>query len=306
MWITSLANTRLGMIASLFTVLCLILACMASPQAAWAADPKSTPSASSSASAGSSATEKMTITEDITDTENLLGDNLGKVMDAIKTTKSETGVRVKLLFIPNFIEGEDPQKWAARVLKSTDPDPNTVMLAVASEQGNLVVAVSSNSDEWLSSQKTVDELSSAALSPLTENDTPDWSGSAIAMMDQIKTLKKTSTSSSVTSLGVWIFVGCLVLLAVAAVAFRLIKGRGQHAHADRQLARRQRRRARKQDDGNGSAGNDDSAGNDGDKTADADKADDHSADDHDADGSPKSGSGNEGRSIFMPPAPPAK
>ncbi|PLS30147.1 hypothetical protein Uis1B_2030 [Bifidobacterium margollesii] len=254
LWKTFVCTRRLWMISALFTALCLIVACLAGPTSAWAADPTTKPTAgataspSGGASSSTSGIEKMTITEDITDTENLLGDNLGKVMDSVKSTKSETGVRVKLLFIPNFIEGEDPQQWAARVLKSTNPDPNTVMLAVASEQGNLVVAVSSNSDEWLKSQKTVDDLSQAALSPLTEGDTPDWSGSAIAMMDQIKTVKKTSTSSSITNLGVWIFVGCLVLLAVAALAFRLFKGRGKNAHADRQLARRQRRRAKKRND----------------------------------------------------------
>ena len=43
-------------------------------------------------------------------------------------------------------------------MESLDPKPNTVLLAVASNDGNLVVAVSSNSDEWLKKKSTVDAL----------------------------------------------------------------------------------------------------------------------------------------------------
>ena len=63
------------------------------------------------------------------------------------------------------------------------------MLAVASNDGNLVVAVSSNSEEWLKKKSTVDALSDAAQKPLMESD-PDWAKSATDMMNQISVQKK--------------------------------------------------------------------------------------------------------------------
>ena len=74
-------------------------------------------------------------------------------------------------------------------MESMNPKPNTVMLAVASNDGNLVVVVSKNSDTWLLDNKTVDKLSEAAQQPLLENP-PSWSGAATAMMDQIVKSKK--------------------------------------------------------------------------------------------------------------------
>ena len=114
----------------------------------------------------------ITATENITDTENLLGSNVAEITDAISATGQETGVTVHLLYLASFNTEEKPAKWASALLESLDPKPNTVLLAVASNDGNLVVAVSSNSDEWLKKKSTVDALSDAAQKPLMES-TPD-------------------------------------------------------------------------------------------------------------------------------------
>ena len=87
-----------------------------------------------------------------------------------------------------------PDKWVSALLESLNPKPNTVMLAVASNDGDLVVAVSSNSEEWPKKKSTVDALSDAARKPLMESD-PDWAKSATDVMNQISVQKKTSTSS---------------------------------------------------------------------------------------------------------------
>ena len=102
-----------------------------------------------------------TITDNITDTENLLGASASRVSDAIAQTDQEAGVHVKLLYLDSFNaeKGQQPADWASKLLESTDPKPNTVMLAVASGDCNLVVVVSSNSDDWLRSTKTLDALS---------------------------------------------------------------------------------------------------------------------------------------------------
>lgn len=110
-------------------------------------------------------------------------------------------------------------------MESLDPKPNTVLLAVASNDGNLVVAVSSNSDEWLKKKSTVDALSDAAQKPLMES-TPDWSKSATDMMDQIAVQKKTSTSSQTVLLGVGGMIAVLVLLIVVMVVFHILRKRG--------------------------------------------------------------------------------
>lgn len=167
----------------------------------------------------------ITVTENITDTENLLGSNVAEITDAISKTKQETGVTVRLLYLASFNSDEKPAKWASALLESLDPKPNTVLLAVASNDGNLVVAVSSNSDEWLKTKSTVDALSDAAQKPLMES-TPNWSKSATDMMDQIVVQKKTSTSSQTVLLGVGGMIAVLVLLIVVMVVFHILRKRG--------------------------------------------------------------------------------
>ena len=146
----------------------------------------------------------ITATDDITDTQNLLGSNVSEITDAINQTKKETGVTVRL-------------------------KPNTVLLAVASNDGNLVVAVSSNSEEWLKKKSTVDALSDAAQKPLMESD-PDWAKSATDMMNQISVQKKTSTSSRTIWIGVGGFAGALLLLVVILVVFHILRKKDVIGH----------------------------------------------------------------------------
>lgn len=174
--------------------------------------------ASSSPSSSPSSSSRLIATDSITDTENLLGSNVSSVTDAISRTKKSTGVSVRLLYLSSFNSKVSAEKWASDLLRSTDPQPNTVLLAVASSDGSLVVAVSPNSDEWLSRKSTVDALSSAALKPLNTDNDPDWSGSAIAMMNEIVTAKKTSTNSRASTIGVAIFGGVLAILLIVVVA----------------------------------------------------------------------------------------
>ena len=118
------------------------------------------------------------------------------------------------------------------LLESLNPKPNTVMLAVASNDGNLVVAVSSNSEEWLKKKSTVDALSDAAQKPLMESD-PDWAKSATDMMNQISVQKKTSTSSRTIWIGVGGFAGALLLLVVLLVVFHILRKKGVIGHRRR-------------------------------------------------------------------------
>ncbi len=167
----------------------------------------------------------VTATENITDTQNLLGSNVSEITDAINRTKKETGVTVRLVYLDSFNANGKPDKWVSSLLESLHPKPNTVMLAVASSDGNLVVAVSSNSEEWLRSKSTVDALSDAAQKPLMESD-PDWAKSATDMMDQIAVQKKTSTSSKTVWFSVGIFIGVLALLVVVLVVFHILRKKG--------------------------------------------------------------------------------
>lgn len=181
-------------------------------------------SGDSSDSSSSSTDSGVTITENITDTENLLGSHAAEVTDAIAKTEKETGVHVHLLYLSSFNSQQKPEDWAATVMESMNPKPNTVMLAVASNDGNLVVVVSKNSDKWLLDNKTVDKLSEAAQQPLLENP-PSWSGAATAMMDQIVKSKKASTSSSTVIVGIIIMGVVLVALVIIIVVMVVIHRR---------------------------------------------------------------------------------
>lgn len=161
-------------------------------------------------------------TDSITDTENLLGDSVTKVSDMISITKKQTGVSVKLLYLSNFTGNKNSSKWASDLLTSTNPDRNTVLLAVATHDGKLVVAVSSNSDEWLKRKTTVDLLSDAAYRPLISSQGADWSQSAIMLMKQIARFKKTSVTSrtSVVSTIVMVVIIVALFVLVALILWR--------------------------------------------------------------------------------------
>lgn len=166
----------------------------------------------------------------ITDPQNLLGDNLTKVIDAANRTKQETGVTVRLLYLESFNTTEKPERWASQLLESLNPPANTVMLAVASHDGNLVVVVSPNSDEWLRSQSTVDQLSEAASKPLLDQQAgqgPNWSQSAIDMMDAIASAKSTATTHTVSSVGIIVMIVVFaVLIVVVLVMIFMRRKRG--------------------------------------------------------------------------------
>lgn len=172
-----------------------------------------------------------TLTENITDPQNLLGSNASSVSDKIKETKEQTGATVRLLYVESFGTEVKPVEWATGVLESLSPKPNTVLLAVASGDGKLVVVASSNSDEWLRNKKTVEALSEAATDKLAKSGAQDWSGAAIAMMDEIMLLKKTSTSSSLTVVGIIGLICAVVLLAVGAVLI-VLRNRKRHKEAE--------------------------------------------------------------------------
>ncbi|MBT1172279.1 TPM domain-containing protein [Bifidobacterium sp. MA2] len=166
-----------------------------------------------------------TMTNKITDPQNLLGSNVSAVTDKIKETEETTGVHVRLQYVESFGTDAKPSTWASRALEATNPDPNTVLLAVASGDGNLVVAVSSNSDEWLRDEATVDELSKAATAPLAKQNDQNWSGAAIAMMNEIKQQKQTSTNSRTIRIGVIVMGVVLVLLVIVIVITVVVRRR---------------------------------------------------------------------------------
>ncbi|NMN02561.1 TPM domain-containing protein [Bifidobacterium panos] len=174
-----------------------------------------------------------TMTDDITDPQNLLGSNVFAVTDKVKQTKADTGVIVRLLYVDSFGETAKPVEFVTQVLESVNPKPNTVLLAVASGDGSLVVASSSNSDEWLRKESTIDALSNAAYDKLATSGEQDWSGAAIAMMDEIAKEKKTDTSSTTAMVGVIGLGATLVaLVAVIVVAVMLHRRKARKGKAD--------------------------------------------------------------------------
>lgn len=164
-------------------------------------------------------------TDSITDTENLLGDSVNRVSDAIDQTKKQTGVSVRLLYISTFGNTNDPSKWASELLTSTNPAPNTLLLAVASQDGRLVVAVSSNSDEWLKRKSTVDAISDAASKALMDPSNPKWAESALAMMKQINMSKKTSTTTFTSIVSTIVMIAILIAIAIVVTLILVHKNK---------------------------------------------------------------------------------
>lgn len=159
------------------------------------------------------------ITPTITDPQNLLGAHFSQISTELNKLKKETGVTLRLIYLPSF-DTKKPALWAKEVLESAHPSPNTVLLAVASQEGQLVVVVSSNSDEWLKKQSTVEELSKIAVKPITQVSTPNWSESVIALSQQIITAYKEHlfypwkvaiiTISSIVGVGIIATIGLFV------------------------------------------------------------------------------------------------
>lgn len=167
-----------------------------------------------------------TLTANITDPQNLLGSHVGAVTDAIQDTEHATGVHVRLLYVTSFDQSGNPDKWASNVLESSHPKPNTVLLAVATKDGNLVVAVSANSENWLRKQSTVDDLSQAALAPIADSNTPDWVESAQALMRQVKEQKHDKDQRMVIYCAV--IAAAVVLLVVIGLVWYLLKHKRRH------------------------------------------------------------------------------
>ncbi|WEV76479.1 TPM domain-containing protein [Bifidobacterium sp. ESL0800] len=166
------------------------------------------------------------INAEVTDPQNLLGGNVSHVNDEIASIKQETGVTVRLLYLANFAGSKDPDTWAGESLESTKPPANTVLLALASNDGRLVVAVSHNSDDWLKDKDHVSRLSQAALGPIQKGDDPDWSGAACAMMDEIKVLHKQETSRKPKIIIAGSIAVILVIIVIGAVVM-LLRRRGK-------------------------------------------------------------------------------
>lgn len=237
-------------LVTLVAVFC-VFAVAALPMCAEADDassPSASASSSSSSSSSSDTSSGATLSTDITDPNNLLGENVTSVTDMITKTKNEYGVSVRLLYLDSFGTKTKPTTWASTLLQSTSPSPNTVLLAVASADGNLVVAVSNNSDKWLKDQKSVDALSEAALGPLTaKKGAPDWSGSAIAMMNEIGKLKETSTSGDTKNFSIGLFVGVALLLVALVVVIIVLARNAKGAHSKGGKQDRSRKAMRRRD-----------------------------------------------------------
>ncbi len=216
---------RIGVLCALKSLACVVLLCIC---VLWI-----TPFAQAADATG-------TLTDNITDPQNLLGSNVSAVSDKVKQTKTDTGVTVRLLYVDTFGEDVKPVEFVTQVLESVNPKPNTVLLAVASGDGSLVVASSSNSDEWLRKKATIDALSKAAYDKLATSGEQDWSGAAIAMMDEIVTEKKTSTSTTTAILGV-IGMSVALVALIAVVAITVVPRRRKKRKARKVHAKRNRR-----------------------------------------------------------------
>lgn len=220
---------KLVHLAGALAVLALALALMMGPfapaAAAWADDTGDSGTSQTTDGNG----QQITINDSIIDTGNLLGSKLSAVMDAVDQVKQKTGVKARLMYLPHLDTQGDAEAWCRQVLDTSGAEPNTAMLAVASQDGNLVSCVSANSDAWLSNN--VQEFADAALKPITDGDDPDWGGAAIAWANKIIEVKETSASHGVVMASVGAAVGVLVVLVVVGIVFHRLRRKKRRRHA---------------------------------------------------------------------------
>lgn len=149
----------------------------------------------------------------ITDTQNLLGAKSSSIQDSIDSLQKDTGVTLNLLFVDTFglkkLDKQTIGDWADARLAFTKPAPNTLLLAVASQDGQMALAASKGSEGWITSN--IDSaFPDAAAKPLAQKD-PDWPGSVIALVRQIRKAKADHDSLP------W-RIGGGILIALVAIA----------------------------------------------------------------------------------------
>lgn len=190
---------------------------------------QSSQDAGSDQSGQSGTSGQITVNDSIIDTGNLLGSKLSEVMDSVSQVKEKTGATLRLMYLPHLDTQGDAEAWCRQVLDTSGAAPNTVLLAVASQDGNLVSCVSADSDDWLNNH--VQDFADAALGPITGNEDPDWGGAAIALANKIIEAKDTSASRGVVMVGVAAVVGVLIILVVVGIVFHRIRRKRRRRHA---------------------------------------------------------------------------
>jgi uncharacterized membrane protein YgcG len=127
----------------------------------------------------------------ITDTQNLLGAQGSAIQEKVDALQKDTGVTLNLLFVDSFnlkkLDKTTISKWVNARLDFTKPAKNTLLLAVASQDGQMALAVSKGSDSWLASQVDT-TLSDAAAAPLARKN-PNWTGSVTALIAAVRQAK---------------------------------------------------------------------------------------------------------------------
>lgn len=175
----------------------------------------------------------------ITDTQNLLGSESSRVQESVDSLQKETGVTLNLLFVSTFglkkLDKTTIGKWVRARLDFTHPAKNTLLLAVASQDGQMALAVSHGSDQWLSSQVDT-RFSDAAARPLSRRD-PDWPGSVLALVQSVREAKaehdslpwKIALSIVIALLAIGLVVGVVFLVRRMRSAGFFSSHKGRHA-----------------------------------------------------------------------------
>lgn len=157
----------------------------------------------------------------ITDTQNLLGSQGSKVQSDLDDLKKDTGVTLNLLFVDSFgvkkLDKKTIGTWVNARLNFTKPDKNTLLLAVASQDGRMALAVSKGSDKWLSSQVDT-TLSDAAAAPLARRN-PDWTGSVTALVRSVRRIK---TEHDQLPVKIGVTIGAIVVAIALIVGIILL------------------------------------------------------------------------------------
>ena len=161
--------------------------------------------------------------EYVVDDSGVLGGEAAEVTDAITEVQSDTGYTLYVVYVDSFTDPSNATAWARDVVTAKNMGPTEALLAVATEQRNLQVAVLDDSRIDFDRQQAVGEAALETLRASGDPSAEDWAQAAV---DAAETLgsgqsagSSTNSSSGSSMVPLLVLFAAVVLGGVAAFMF---------------------------------------------------------------------------------------
>ena len=167
--------------------------------------------------------------EYIVDDSGVLDGDASRVADAISEVQSDSGYTLYVVYVDSFTSPSDAEAWARDVVTAKNMGPREALVAVATEQRNLQVAVR---DDSRIDDARQEAIYNAAVEPLRGNSDPssaDWAESAVNAAEALGSGRSAGSGNNSTGgssmVPLLVLFTAVVLGGVAAFMF-IRRGRG--------------------------------------------------------------------------------